>query len=516
MSVIDSTSQATAVGVGAKNVQFGISGENLTRKTVIIGTYDPAKTTVVDDVPIQVLNEADAGDKFGFGWPLHRLVKKYFEGSQGAGECWVIPQTETGTAADGEIAWTGTTTAAGTIFLRIANELYSISIPSGSTIEETSDAVVAFVNAVADTPVVAAKTAVTFETTFTSKAKGLEQNNIAITLNADVAAGEALPTGITAAVITDMANGAGTPDIQTALDGMGTGDDANQQYFTHLVHGYGLVTSELDKIAIYVGLGNDFTGCYSKLVTRPFTSLNCDTDPGSAALTALQVITDARLTDRANGILGVPDEDEIPTEIAAFATGLMARVSQNNPAQHFADQILTGVGKRSTSANRWTKNYSDRDIAVKAGISPTKVISEQAFMQNVVTFYRPASVPTGSNGYKSMRSIAVLQDITNKLRETFEAEAWQGISIVADASTVTDFAAKQKTRDILDVQTTLNNLANFFESKGWIFDAAFAQENSEVTIRAGSNGFDINFKWKMSGEAQIYNIQSSFDINIAS
>ena len=65
----------------------------------------------------------------------------------------------------------------------------------------------------------------------------------------------------------------------------------------------------------------------------------------------------------------------------------------------------------SEEADRWTKDYSVRDSAVKGGISPTRVISEQVVMQNVVTFYRPVSVPTASNAYKSMRSLAIIQDV---------------------------------------------------------------------------------------------------------
>lgn len=512
MSTIDSTSQAAAVGVGSKNEQFGIAGGNVVRKVGIVASYDPLKTLVIDEVPVQILNEADGGDRFGFGYPLHRLIKRYFESSEGSGEVWAVPQTETGTEADGEIAWSGTVSAIGTISLRIGGELYPIPITdAAATIEEVSDAVVAFVNAIVDTPVVAAKTAVTFETTFTSKAKGLEQDNISISLSNEQ--GEALPTGLVGA-ITPMANGAGTPDIDDALNGLGTGDEANQKNFTHLVHGYGLDTDTIDKVSAYVGEGNDFVGLYSKLIGRPFMCLSADTVAGPAGLTALRVISDARLSDRANGILGVPDSPQIPTELAALGTGYMARISQNNPAQNFTGQILSGVNG-GDSADRWTKDYSSRDSAVKGGISPTIVKSEEVFLQNVITFYRPTSVPASSNGYKSMRSLAIIQDILFKIHETFEAEVWQGITIVADKSLVTDFEAKQKARDVLDVRTTVNNLADFFASKSWFFDAEFSKKNSEVTIRALSNGFDINFKWKMSGEAQIYNVQSSFDTNIS-
>lgn len=518
MSVIDSTSRATAVGVGSKNVILSIGGTNLTRKVAVVGTYDPAKVDVVDEVPVQIISEADAGNRFGFGEMLHRLCKAVFEGNNGAGEVWAIPQSEAGgsAASQGDITWVGTTTAAGTIYLRIGGKPYQVAIPSGSGPEDISDACVAEVNADPDVPVVLATTAVTFETTITAKSTGPEGDNISITINRED--GEELPAGVTSATIQAMGvvtPGSGVPDIDDALDGMGTGDDANEKFFTHLVHGYGLDTSTIDKISAYVGEGNTFTGLYSKLVTRPLTCLMADVDTGSAAYTALKAITDARLEDRANGVLGVPDDDDIPIEIAARATGIMARISQNNPAQNFAKQILPTTGG-SVSANRWTKEYSTRDAAVGAGISPTRVISDTTYLQNIITFFRPASIPTVNNAFSSMRSIAIIQDVGAFIRQVFESDDWTGISIVADKSLVTDFEAKQKARDLTDVQATINNIADFLASKSWSFDADFAKENSTIQIRALSNGFDINFKWKLSGEAQVYNIQSSFDINIAS
>ena len=518
MSTIDNTSRATAVGVGSKNVIFSTAGLNLTRKVVVVGTYDPAKATVVDEVPVQILNEGDAGDRFGFGFQLHRLIKAVFEGNGGAGEVWAVPQSESGGAAasEGDITWVGTTTAAGTIYIRIGGKLYQVAIPSGSGPEDISDAVVAELNADADIPVVVATTAVTFETTFTAKSKGPEGDNISITLNRED--GESLPAGITSATIQAMGvvtPGTGIPDIDDALDGMGTGDDANEKFFTHLVHGYGLDTSTIDKVSAYVGEGNTFNGLYSKLITRPLMCLMADTDPGSSAYTALKAITDARLEDRANGVLGVPDDDDIPIEIAARAIGLMAKISQANPAQNYAKQVLVTEGG-SVSAQRWTKDYSIRDSAVKAGISPTRVISDTTYLQNVITFFRPASIPVVNNAFSSMRSLAIIQDVGAFLRTVFESDAWTGISIVADKSLVTDFDAKQKARDLTDVQTEVNNISDFLASKSWSFDADFAKENSTISIRAASNGFDIDFKWKLSGEAQVYNIQSSFDINIAS
>ena len=512
MSVIDSTSEATAVGVGSKNQQFGTAGGNVTRKVAVVAAFDPAITSTIAEVPVQILNEADAGAKYGFGWPMHRLIKKIFAGSQGAGEVWGIPQAETTTVSDGEIApAAGPATEAGNMYLRINGELYTTPITNTMTLEELTDAAVLVINAVADCPVVASKTAVSFELVLTAKAKGLEGDDITITLNTGV--DESTPAGFSPMVITAMNNGAGTGDIDDAINATGTGDEQNARNFTHIASGYGLDTGTFDKLSIYNGEGNDFVGNYSKLIGRPFMSLMGDNVAGSAGLTALRVITDARLSDRTNGIVSAPDTDWSPSELGAFATGFLMRVSQKNPAQNFAGIALSGVGPGDV-ADRWTKDYSVRDSAVKGGISPTRVKSEEVFMQNMITFYRPTSIPSSSNGYKSMRSLAIIQDVLFKIRETFESEKWQGVTIVEDKSLVTDFEAKQKARSELDVKVDINNLASFFAGKSWFFNAAFAQENSTVTLRANSNGFDVDFKWKMSGEAQIYNVQSSFDINI--
>jgi phage tail sheath gpL-like len=522
MSVIDDTSLAFARGVGAINQTFSFSGQNVESKILVAAPYDPLKTTVVDDVPVLILNEADAGDKAGYGWPAHRLLKAVLKGTNGAGSVYWSPQADAGGAvvADGEIAWTGTTSAAGTIYLRIANELYAINIPSNSTIEETSDAVVAFVNAVADCPVVATKTAVTFETVLTAKAKGAFGNDISITLSADQrkSPAEALPAGLSA-VITDMANGVGLPDIADTLTGMGIDgtDDVNEQGFTHLIHMNGIDTTTMDAIQAYVGSANDFTGCWSKLVNRPFVSLTCDTTPGSAGLTALLVITDARLTNQAVGILGVPDEDEIPSEIAGLAAGIIGRIHQNAPVQNYSEQVLSGIGKRSTSANRWTNDYSaGRDFAVKNGISPTDVINTEVQLQNVITMYRPATIPTASNGWSSFVSFFKELNITRNFKLLYSGAAYKGANIVANKALVTNGAAAAVTVDIDDVWGDLVGfIDNYLVPNGLIFDGNFAKANSTVAIRVPGNGFDVQLRDYESGELQIMNLEQIFDKNIA-
>jgi phage tail sheath gpL-like len=507
---------ANAVGSAVQNVQFQPEAQNIPRKILIIGTQLSTKS-LTPEVPIQILSPEDCGDQAGFGSMLHRLSVQAFQGGNGI-ETWIQPQDEAGgaVAADGEIDWTGTAgVLAGTINLYIAGLSVPVTIAAGATLEEVSDAVVAAVNAIKELPVTAAKTAVTFETTFEAKSKGPWGNDISIVFNLGV--GEVLPTGVVAA-ITAMANGAGVPTMADALDGLGVDDDANENFFTDVVHGYGQDTTTLDAISTYVGEGNTFTGLYDKLVSRPFRVLTGDVTSGTGGLTALIAITDTRKLDRGNGIIAVPDSPSHPSEIAALAIGNMARINQDRAAQAYGDILLTGIWP-GDKADRWTSDYDNRDLAVKSGISPTRVKSGNVFMQNVVTFYRPDSVPVASNGYRSMRNISILQNILDNIRTNFEQEKWQGISIVGDTTNVSSTIDRAKARDTDSVIDDLMALARSFESKAWLYEAAFTidalKEAGAVTVRSGSSGFESNLKVILSGEGGILDTVTQFDTSIA-
>ena len=515
--MLDTSSQAAAVGSSVKNVQFAVEAQNIPRKILIIATYDPLKTAVVDEVPVQVLSPEDAGDKFGFGFMAHRLAVQAFKGSSGI-ETFIQPQSEAGGAvvAEGEIDFTGSTgVLAGMMNLYIAGLSVPVIVTDAMTVEGLADAVVAAITADKDLPITAIKTAVTFEVVTTAKTKGPWGNDISIDFNLGV--GETLPVGVVAAV-TDMASGTGLPDIQDALDGLGTGDDANEDFFTDVVQGYGQDTTTFDAISAYVGAGNDFVGLYSKTVSRPFRVLTGDVVADSAGLTALQAVADARKLDRTNGVIAVPGSPNHPSEIAALAMGNMARINQDRAAQHYVDILLSGIWP-GAKADRWTSEYDNRDIAVKGGISPTRVKSSSVFMQNVMTFYRPDSVPVSSNGYRSMRNISILQNILDNIRTNFERAKWQGISIVNSVAKVGNTLDREKARDVGAVIDDLIALAKDFESKAWIYESAFTinklKETGAVTVRSGTNGFSNTLSIILSGEGGILDTVTQFDTSIA-
>lgn len=518
MSNITSNSLAAGVGSSVRNVQFQPTAEVVPRKILIIGTGDPtteAGNTL--NTPVLVTSPEDVGAKTGFGFMLHRLAKQAFLGSNGI-ETWIIQQPEgSGAQAAGEIDFTGSTgVLSGTLALYIAGISVPVTITTGMTVEEIADAVVAAINADSDLPVTAAKVAVTFEVTITAKSEGLfwgDQISIKLNINS----GDTTPTGITTA-ITAMTGGSGTPDIQDALDSLGTGDGANEDYFTDIVHGYGQVTTTLDAISAYVGEGNGFTGLYDKVVHKPFRVLTGDVATGSGGLSSLVALGDGRKEDRANGVIAVPGSASHPSEIAALALGVMAQISNNRPEENYVGQILSGIDPGDKS-DRWTSEYNDRDTAVKAGVSPTLVKSGAVYLQNVVSFYHPDDVPVTSNGYRSMRNIAILQNILDNVASNFEAEKWQGVSVVADTALVGNVTAKTKARDTDSVIDDLVALARSFESLAWLYAASFTidqlKEANQVVVRTGGDGFESIFKIVLSGEGNILDTITEFDTSIA-
>jgi phage tail sheath gpL-like len=513
---LDANSKAAAVGSSVDNVQFQPAAENVPRKILCIGTYDPLETGVVDEVAKQVLSPEDCGDQTGFGFMLHRLVTRAFEGGQGI-PVYILPQGEVGTQAAGEIDFTGSTgVLAGTLHLYIAGLYVPVTITAAMTIENIADAVVAAITAKKELPVTAVKVAVTFEVTITAKSEGPEGNNISIAFNLDV--GQELPTGVVTA-ITDMAAGATNPDISTALDGLGTGDDANEAFFTDVVHGYGPDATVMNAISTYVGAGDAATGLYAKTVSRPFRVLTGDVTAGSAGLTALQAIADARKTDRANGVIAVPDSESHPSEIAALAIGHMARINQNRAAQHYVDVLLEGIWPGDKGSDRWTSEYDNRDTAVKGGISPTRVKSGDVYLQNVVSFYRPDSVPVNSNGYREMANISKLQNMMHTMRQLFEQEQWQGISIVTDVTQVSSAIDRVKVRDVDSVKDALVALYRAWAAKAWIADSAFSidalKETGSVTVRSAGDGFNTTTKAVLSGVGNIVDAVIEFDTSFA-
>ena len=515
---LTANSLAEAVGASVKNTQFQATSQNVSHKNLLIGTYDPLILTITDDVPALILSPEDAANKYGPGFMLHRMAIASFAGSGGV-ETWVIPQAEVaGVQAAGDIDFTGSVpTENGTIYLYIAGDIVPVVILATDDEDAIATKVVAAIALDDNLPVTAVVNGVTTaQVDFTSKSEGTYGNFISLTFNWGFQ--EVLPAGVVAAV-TDMASGAGIPDIQDALDALGTADDQNLANFTEVVDGYGTDTTTLDIKSTYNGAGNDFVGNYSKTVARPFRSLTGSVATGSAALTTLLALANGRKQDRTNGAISVEGSPDHPVEIACLALGIMSVTNNERAAESYHGKILPGVIP-GNKADRWSNTYDSKDTAVKAGVSPTLLSGNSVTMSDTLTFYHPDNVPLSSNGYRSQRNISITQNVLFNEKLTFSQEKWRSISIVADVANVTNSVDKQKVKDRKAVLGELIALATAFEGQAWLFSAAFTiaklqSEPSRVQIRAGGTGFDILLPVVYSGESGIIDTVTEFDTSLA-
>jgi phage tail sheath gpL-like len=509
------SSIAGYVGVGAKNVQFLSEAQNVPRKGVIIGTYDETtKTEIVENQPYLVTSEADVGDKFGFGFMVYRLAKAWFLGAGGI-ETWVIPQKEATTPgyAQGSITVTVTTAEAGTIYLYIAGESVQVSVADGDSDSDIATAIETAINADTTLPVKA--TAALGVVTIDANSAGPWGNYV--NLSDSWGFGEELPAGVTLAYV-QPTGGTGVPDIQDALDAIGIDDEQNSPYFTELLHGYMQDSTTLDTLSAWNGVGNDFVGNYGKIVARPLRSLGGDTAVGSGGLSSLITLGDGRKQDRTQGILAAPGSPNHPQEIAGQALGIEARINNTRAAEHYTGKPLIGVIP-GDAADRWTSSYTNRDTALKSGISSTKFDGSSLILQDIATFYHPDNVLPTSNGYALQVNISKIQNVTNSVKLNFQQEKWQGVFIVADVSTVTNTVDNQKARDKQAVENDIIALARSWQSHGWIYDAEFTidriKTGNYVQTRAGNTGFDITIPILLSGAGRIYDSTVEFDTSIS-
>jgi phage tail sheath gpL-like len=518
----DQTGIAAAVEAGAKNVQFAPEAQNLPRKIMVIGNYDQVThTEVVEDEAVQVLSPEDAGAKFGFGFQLHRLISKVWDGSRGI-ECYGIPVLEEpsngpgGIAAVGTITFTASGVKAGRVYLRISGDSAFFSVGNNATDTEIRDAALATINADKNLPVIASAGIPAGELILTAKNGAAHTNLISITLK--WLFGEALPEGVTA-VIVAMSGGSGVSGISTALTNLGTDDDSNELHITDFCQGMHNDATALDDLSTYNGEGDEFAGNWAKGVARPFRGLNGDVVPGPSGFTAAKAFGDGRKLDRTNGSVSVPGSPNHPNEIGAVAIGILARLNNNRGAEHAVDQVMPGI-LPGQKADRWTNKYENRNQALLAGISPTKVVNGSVLLQNVATFYHPDNVSVLSNGYRSQISISKLQNILWNIILNFSRPKWKGNSLVENVADVSNTVDREKAKDRKEVLGDLVALAGSFKDHAWLYNSTFTIERLQkdktlVEIRPGLTGFNSKTPVLLSGEAGIFDNTVEFDTSIA-
>ena len=524
MGNITSSSVAAAVGAGVENTVFQAEAAVMPRKGLIIATPLPA---YADKVPIckpmLVLSPEDVADRTGAGGMAHRLALAFFRGARNSVPTYLMLEEDPNFAqnATGKIAFTvDDPHGEGILSLYVAGKAYKLPVLAADTAADIGDRVAATINKDTPCPVMADNANGTV--TLTSKSKGPWGNGITVAVNQRVAEKEKLPDGVVC-LITAMSGGSGLPDLAADLElALGSGDSANEQQFTDVAHGHGKDTQALDALSKYVGEGNDYVGLYSLTIARPFRSMTGDTGIGSAGLQAAIDFTNGRKVDRCNGMCVRPGSLTHPQEIAAELMGYMAYMASDRAEASYIGAILSGVDPGSVARDAgqdWTTEYTNQDLAVRSGVTPLLIKDGAVTTINVVSFYRPSSIPEISNMYRRMRDIAITQNVLYNLMKNFSSPKWTGFTVVKDKSMVTKAINRAKARDIEDVKDDDLALINSFMGMAWLYDTEYSikalKSPLAVQVRLDGGGFNNSLSLIYSGEGAILNTNVYVDTCVA-
>lgn len=521
-AMIQPSSVSRGIGVGAQNRAFGATVANVEQKILLIGAALAANTTAKSytaNTPTRVYSPDHVGKLAGFGSTIHRAAIAAFQGNSGTTAVYAAIQAEStspaAVAATGTLAITHTATETGTLYIYIDGDVYKIAVSSTDTNTTIGDSIVTALTADPNCAVTAVNT--TGSVALTSKSKGTSGNEISINISA---AGEVVPAGVTY-TITGMTSGANDAAISAVLTVMGSGENANADSYTDIVVCYdALGTTEMDALSTYNGTGNEIEGCYLDTVHRPFVAWWGDVAAGTDGLDDLVDLGgDRKETDRTNVCIPVPGSPTNPFSIAALSAGIVAGMAQYRPSESYGGKNMIGVIPGDL-ADQWTSSYANRDTAVKAGISTTKVIGGVVQLNDVVTFYHPSDISFASNGYRCVRDIKILLNILTNFYDRFASSEWKGITIVEDVAKVTSIVDRQKVRDVDAVFAEVVSLVNLFEAHSWIYsakattDKMAADLSSYVALRSGGLGFDVVLPLVLSGKLEILSGLVQFETNL--
>lgn len=189
------------------------------QRALVIG-YKRAAGTAVADTPERISSRDQARIKGGRGSQYAQMLEAWFK-NNAFDEVWgiAIAEPSAGTAATGSLAVSGPATASGVISLYIGGRRVAVNVVSGDSANAIATAIGAAITAAPDLPVSASVS--TNTVTLTAKWKGVDGNGIDVRLNyLGELGGEVLPSGVGVA-ITAMDDGAGVPDLTSALAALG-------------------------------------------------------------------------------------------------------------------------------------------------------------------------------------------------------------------------------------------------------------------------------------------------------
>lgn len=389
------------------------------QRALLIGsmiTSGSLEGSATPNTAVQIASVTGAKQQFGQGSVLANMAWAYRQ-SDPFGEVWGLPLADSGTAATGNIVFTGPATAAGALSLYIAGQLVSVNVTNGMTSAQLATATVAAIAALTDLPVTAAVDGSnTSKVDLTAKSASATGNDIDIRLNyGGTAAGQATPAGISA-TITAMSGGATNPTLTTALANL-----ANLP-FDFIACAYNDSTS----MAALTAFLNDTAGRWSwetQLYGHYFVAYR---GTNSALGTWGETLNDQHST--AMGIYGSPSP---VWNWAASLTGAVAVAARADPGQPLQTVVLGGVLAPPVAQQF---SLSQQNALLYDGIStyncsPAGVVS----IQRLITTYQLNLLGQPDDSYLEVETMMLLMYVLRALAAVVNTK-YARVKLAADGT----------------------------------------------------------------------------------
>lgn len=483
---------------------FSVLASLLQARKIIAGGYDPLKTEIVDGQTYTILSANQAGELFGFGSQLHRMAIYHFliTGGQIPTIALALPAAIGGTAGEKTITFATNVTTAGTYVFRVGSyltdDVITIAAAAAATPDEIAALLDAAINANPNLPYTS--TVALGVVTVVGKTVDITSESLSVTDNIAGVEADTAPGGMTV-VIADSVAGVGKSVITSLWTYLAA---ETTPWTTSIIQPYPDV-AELDSASAAIGQPNDQSGHYDPRDYRPGSVYTCDTTAGESGLTAAIALADARSLDAANIRLEAPDYPELGYEIAAYVSGAIEVASMSRTASAYTRLNLPALFGPLDPAEDWTtflsggKAYSNRDLAVKAGLTPIIYLDGIAKPGDVTGFWTPqdnqnAPFKYQVNRWKSWNMQNIYNIYLNGADNT-------------DRPIVNSVAATKASEKAIDTDVIAAGLAQVTgvgENFAWLFEAAFTIRNTTVTISTTNpDRFDIVIPIVLSGNNRI-------------
>jgi phage tail sheath gpL-like len=325
--------------------------------------------------PTQITSADQAGEKFGFGSVLHKMLEGQFEVNKST-ETWAVALADdnAGVKASGSFAFSGTASESGVVYCYIGGERIKVGVTAGDSAATVATALKAALDDEEALPVTNSKSSGTVNVIAANA--GVLGNYI--DLRDSYYDGETVPAGLTL-TITPMASGAANPDISDAFAVLGDGQ-------------YNVVITPYTDQTNLTATDDELEDRWGPLTQNDGHAITAS----NLSYSALNTLGNAN-NSKHFSLVSCTDFPTLPWFIAGNVGGLVAYYGAIDPARPFQTLQLQGV--LAPSANdRLTAD--ERNIQLFDGISTLMIDAAGAVrIERLITTYKTNGFGAADTSY---------------------------------------------------------------------------------------------------------------------